>query len=64
LLHEEKELHVIATDSKHWHPSLQRFAEIWTALLAQTLVEYQLALRRVEWWSGGYKTRLGELPIL
>jgi hypothetical protein len=46
LLHEEKKLHVIATVSKHWHPSSQRFAEIWTALLAQTLfVEYQSASR-------------------
>jgi hypothetical protein len=56
LLHEEKKLQVIATESKHWHPSSQRFAEIWTALLAQTLfVEYQFASRRVEWWSGAYE---------
>jgi hypothetical protein len=37
LLHEEKKLHVIATESKHWHPSSQRFNEIQTALLALTL---------------------------
>jgi len=56
LLHEEKKLHVIAIESKHWHPRLQRLAEIWTALLAQTLfVEYQFASPRVEWWSGGYE---------
>jgi len=48
LLHKEKKLHVIATESKHWHPSSQQFAEIRAALLAQTLfVEYQFA-----WWSG------------
>jgi hypothetical protein len=44
LLHEEKKLHLIATESKHWHSSLERFAEIWTALLVQTFfVEYQFA---------------------
>jgi len=37
-------LHVIATESKHWHSSFERFAEIWTALLVQTFfVEYQFA---------------------
>jgi len=42
LLHEEKKLHVIAAESKLWHLTSQRFAEIWTAFLAQTLfVEYQ-----------------------
>jgi hypothetical protein len=54
LLHKEKKLHVIATESKLWHPSSERFAEIWTALLAQMLfVEYQFASQRVQWWSGG-----------
>jgi hypothetical protein len=44
LLHEE--LHAFATASKPWHRSSWRFAEIWTALLAQTLiVEYQFASR-------------------
>ena len=33
-MREEKKLHVIATESKLWHPSSQRFAEIWIALLA------------------------------
>jgi len=37
LLHEEKELHVIATESKHWQPNSQRFAEIPTTSLQQTL---------------------------
>jgi hypothetical protein len=42
LLHEEKELHIIAAESKHWHLSSQRFAAIRTALLVQTLfVEYR-----------------------
>jgi hypothetical protein len=56
LLHEEKTLLVIATKSKHWHPSSQQFAEIPTTSLPQTLfVEYQFASRRVERWSGGYE---------
>jgi hypothetical protein len=44
LLHEEKKLHLVATESKHWHSRLERFAEIRTALLVETFfVEYQFA---------------------
>jgi len=51
LLHEENKLLVIATESKHWHPSSRRFAEIRTTSLPQTLfVEYQFA-----WSSGVYE---------
>jgi hypothetical protein len=54
LLQRREKAAVIATESKHWHPSSQRLAEIWITLFAQTLFdEYQFASRK--WWSGGYE---------
>ena len=46
-----QKLRVVATVSKHSHPSLQRFAEISNGLVAQTAVCYQICWGRVEWWS-------------